>query len=341
MAESISPMNGGSGTYSYARNSTWQRKGALIVEDAIKEAVMESLDLPKVLCDSNNTFVVADLGCSVGPNTFYAMDTIIEAVQRKCNNNSSLEFQVAFNDRIGNDFNTLFASLPEHGRNRNYFAAAVPGSFYGRLFPSSSIHIAYSSASLNWLSKVPECSNAAKIHYSGAPDAVARAYEAQFEEDMEAFFRCRAREIAVGGLMLFNMAAVPSRDVQHHLASMLTFIESIFIDMVKEGVIAQERVDSFNFPIVFPCVEEVRRLIEKNKCFEIVKMEKMERPLLEGGTKIAVMHLRAGLEGTLSNHFGNEIVEQVFERTMQQHHKLQSTQIHTSSTGIFVVLRRN
>ena len=81
-------------------------------------------------------------------------------------------------------------------------------------------------------------------------------------------------------------------------------------------------------------------MVEKNKCFEIVKMEKVESAVA-GETKISVMHLRAGLEGTLTNHFGNEIVEQVFERAMQQHHKLQSTQIHTSSTGIFVVLRRN
>ncbi|XP_047982997.1 loganic acid O-methyltransferase-like [Salvia hispanica] len=346
MAESISPMNGGSGTYSYARNSTWQRNGALIVEDAVKEAVAESLDLAKLLCESN-TFVVADLGCSVGPNTFYAMETIIGAVQQlKCDR--SLEFQVAFNDRVGNDFNTLFASLPEHGRNRNYFAAAVAGSFYGRLFPSSSVHIAYSSASLNWLSKVPEgltaegspAWNAAKIHYSGSSDAVARAYEDQFEEDMEVFFRCRAQEIAAGGLRLFNMAVVPSKDVQHRIASLFTFIESILIDMVKEGVLAQERVDSFNIPIVFPWVEQVRRLLEKNKCFEIVKMEKVE---IAGkrDSKTSVMHIRAGLEGTLSNHFGSEIVEQVFERAIQQQHNLQVKHIDISSTGIFVVLRRN
>ncbi|KAG6405318.1 hypothetical protein SASPL_132907 [Salvia splendens] len=274
-------MNGGSGsgsgTYSYARNSTWQRNGAAAMEDALKEAAMESLDLQKVLCDSN-TFVVADLGCSVGHH-----------------HRSPWEEQA--------------------------------GSFYGSLFPSSSIHIAYSSSALNWLSKVPEGSI---IHYNGAPDAVASAYEAQFEEDMEVFFRCRAREIAAGGLMLFSMAAVPSRDVQHPVALMYTFIESILIDMVKE-------VDSFNLPIVLPSIEEIRRLAEKNKCFEIVKMENA----MEGETKIAVMHLRAGLEGTLTNHFGNEIVEQVFERAMQQHHNLQSTQIHTSSAGIFVVLRRH
>ncbi|XP_057791642.1 loganic acid O-methyltransferase-like [Salvia miltiorrhiza] len=174
MAESC-PMNGGDGTYSYAKNSTGQREAARVVEDALRDAVMENLDLSKLLCGST-TFAVADLGCSVGPNTFYAMETIIKAVQQKsCSTN--LEFQVFFNDRIGNDFNTLFASLPQE---RNYFAAAAAGSFYGRLFPSSSIHIAYSSVAMHWLSKLPEgvavkgspAWNGGRIHYTGASDAV-------------------------------------------------------------------------------------------------------------------------------------------------------------------------
>ncbi|XP_047973851.1 loganic acid O-methyltransferase-like [Salvia hispanica] len=329
-----SPMNGGSGTYSYARNSTWQRNVAAALENTLKEAVMENLDLQKLLCDSD-TFVVADLGCSVGPNTFHAMEAIIDALQRKCDK-TTLEFQVAFNDQTGNDFNTLLASLPV---GRNYFAAAVAGSFYGRLFPSSSIHIAHSSATLNWLSRVPEgLANAAKIHYTGAPDAVARAYQDQFEEDMGIFFRCRAREIAAGGLILITMGAVLSRDAQHRVAAAFTFIESILIDMVKEGVLAQERVDSFNIPIIFPYIEEIRRLIEKNKCFEIVKMEKLESA---GNSENAIMHIRAGFEGTLTTHFGSEIVEQVFVRAIQHQHKLHSTLTSTSSTGIFVVLRRN
>ncbi|KAL1543579.1 gibberellin A4 carboxyl methyltransferase [Salvia divinorum] len=277
------------------------------------------------------------------------METIIEAVQRKYSNKSGqLEFQVVFNDRVGNDFNTLFASLPEHGRN--YFAAAVAASFYGRVFPSSSIHIAYSSAALNWLSKAPEgltvegspAWNGGKIHYSGAPDAVARAYEQQFEEDMEMFFRCRAQEIAAGGLILIIMAAVADTHCQHRVAKMLTSIESILIDMVKEGVLSQERVDSFNVPIVFPCVEDIRRLVGKINSFEIVKMEMIKgESAMEGGTETAVMHIRAGLEGTLTNHFGNEIVEQVFVRAMQHQQKLHFAQINTSTTGVFAVIKRN
>ena len=105
-----------------------------------------------------------------------------------------------------------------------------------------------------------------------------------------------------------------------------------------QGVLAQERVDSFNIPIIFPYIEEIRRLIEKNKCFEIVKMEKLESA---GNSENAIMHIRAGFEGTLTTHFGSEIVEQVFVRAIQHQHKLHSTLTSTSSTGIFVVLRRN
>lgn len=214
---------------------------------------MENLELEKLLSSSSsgsgsgsNTFVIADMGCSTGPNTFYAVQTLIEAVEQKYDqasshslDNKSLEFQVLFNDQIGNDFNTLFASLPH---SRNYLAAGVPGSFYGRLFPSSSVHIAYISYSLHWMSKVPEevevrdsaTWNAGRIHYVGASDAVVKAYSDQFEEDMEIFFGARAREIVPGGLVVILMLCVPHRDVQHGASKMYTFLESIFLDMVKE-----------------------------------------------------------------------------------------------------------
>ncbi|XP_057764851.1 loganic acid O-methyltransferase-like [Salvia miltiorrhiza] len=339
MAESACPMNGGDGTYSYSKNSTWQRSGASAVKDLINEALTENLEIDKLLCGSKR-FAVADLGCSVGPNTFYSMESIIEAVQQK-SSPKKLEFQVLFNDQIGNDFNTLFASLPQE---RNYFAAAVAGSFYGRLFPSSSIHIAYSSAALHWLSKVPEegspAWNAGKIHYNGASDAVVRAYEEQFEEEMEIFLRCRAEEIVAGGIMVINMPGVPHRDVPHRAAVMLSFIESILIDMVKERVVEQEQVDSFNIPIIFPCIETMRRVVEKNGSFENVKMEMVDGRA-HAEAESVVMHLRAAMERTIANHFGNEIMEQLFARAMQR--KLHFTQIlggTSSPASIFVVLKR-
>ncbi|CBI26814.3 hypothetical protein VitviT2T_000493 [Vitis vinifera] len=153
MQESF-PMTGGDGSYSYANNSYFQRQCANASKSMIEEAIAEKLDVQAL---STKTFCLADLGCSVGPNTFVAMQHIVGAVERRYLalglKSHITEFQVFFNDHAANDFNTLFASLPTE---RRYFACGVPGSFHGRLFPESSIHFMYSSNALHWLSRMPD-----------------------------------------------------------------------------------------------------------------------------------------------------------------------------------------
>ncbi|PRQ15949.1 putative loganate O-methyltransferase [Rosa chinensis] len=108
----------------------------------------------------------------MGPNTFLAVQNIIEAVEDKYQtqgrNFEVPEFQVFFSDQAGNDFNKLFQSLPlellRNGRTR---------IFYSRLFPKAHLHLVYSSFSLQCLSKVPEevldrnspAWNKGRIHY--------------------------------------------------------------------------------------------------------------------------------------------------------------------------------
>lgn len=84
------------------------------------------------------------------------------------------DFLVLFNDHASNDFNTLFASLPP---DRPYYAAGVPGSFHGRLFPEASLHVVHSAHPLPWLGKLPEelldanspAYNKGRVYYIGAP----------------------------------------------------------------------------------------------------------------------------------------------------------------------------
>lgn len=161
------------------------------------------------------TFNIVDMGCSVGPNTFYAVQNIIQNIIHS-SQQIAPDFQVFFNDHVSNDFNTLFASLPS---DRHYYAAGVPGSFHSRLFPKSSIHIVHSSYALQWLSKVPQSVvdrnspawNKGRVHYTNAPDEVHEAYSIQFMEDMSVFLSARDKEIVKGGLMVIVMPGVPDR----------------------------------------------------------------------------------------------------------------------------------
>ncbi|WJZ80582.1 hypothetical protein VitviT2T_000489 [Vitis vinifera] len=208
----------------------------------IEEAIAKKLD---VKCFSSNPFRLADLGCSVGPNTFIAMQHIVEAVERRYLaqglKSEMPEFQVFFNDHVGNDFNTLFASLPTE---RRYFACGVPGSFHGRLFPESSIHFMFSSHALHWLSKVPEelldknspAWNRGRIHYTSGPEEVSHAYAAQFEHDMEIFLSARAKELVVGGMIVFLILALPNGipASQNPYGIMFDLLGSCLMDMAKE-----------------------------------------------------------------------------------------------------------
>nr|XP_027065495.1 probable S-adenosylmethionine-dependent methyltransferase At5g38780 [Coffea arabica] len=146
-------MNGGADSKSYAQNSSYQKGVIEAARGEILQAIKEKLEFKN---DCPRTFVIADYGCSSGPNTFLAMQNVVEAVELKnksLQQSPTLNFHVFFNDLGDNDFNILFKSLPSHLR---YLAAAVLGSFYERLSPNASLHLAYLFYALHWVSKVPE-----------------------------------------------------------------------------------------------------------------------------------------------------------------------------------------
>lgn len=113
---------------------------------------------------------IADFGCSSGPNTLLLVSEIIDIIHFTCQwlNRKEPIFQVFLNDLPGNDFNTIFRSLPsfyeklEKEKGRGFgpcFIAVMPGTFYGRLFPDHFLHFAHSCYSLQWRSQVSKHSN--------------------------------------------------------------------------------------------------------------------------------------------------------------------------------------
>jgi jasmonate O-methyltransferase len=110
-----------------------------------------------------STMVVADLGCSSGPNTLLFVSEVIGVIRannRKSEDACAVDVQFFLNDLPGNDFNLLFRSLEHYdnlgGGNEppSYYIAGLPGSYYRKLFPRESVHLFHSSYALHWRSKV-------------------------------------------------------------------------------------------------------------------------------------------------------------------------------------------
>ncbi|KAF8021163.1 hypothetical protein BT93_G1558 [Corymbia citriodora subsp. variegata] len=298
------PVNGGDGTFSYKKNSSFQRASTNVAQATIDGVIAEKLDVER-FSPALTTFQIADLGCL----------------------SSQLpDFQVLFNDHTSNGFNTLFASLPSE---RPYYVAGMPGSFHGRLFPKASLHFMHSFYALHWLSKVPKelvdpnspAFNKGRVHYTSDPCEVSDAYTSQFAKDMVTFLHARGKDIASGGIMVLVMPRI-ANDIPNSYASsciMFDLLGFSLMDMAKE-------VDSFNLPVYAPTPNEMTVLVESNGCFRhkvctsgYFNIERTDLAAL--GSKIddsvgghtCMLHLRARMQGIISKHFGSEIINDLFD----------------------------
>ncbi|KAJ0733512.1 putative jasmonate O-methyltransferase [Helianthus annuus] len=238
-------MNAGDGESSYANNS-------LIQENGIRQAVPFLNHMIKGLANHDvfsNHFTVADLGCSSGTNTLLVVSNIIDTVQEVCDKNDRKvpQFQVCLNDLFGNDFNTIFKLLPdfyaklkkEKGESFGpCFVSAVPGSFYGRIFPDQSLHLVHSANSNHWLSQVPQGleSNRSNICMARAsPPDVYQAYRNQFHTDFTKFLQMRSDEVVRGGSMILTFLARGVVDpTTDDCCALLELLGQSLVDMMKE-----------------------------------------------------------------------------------------------------------
>ncbi|XP_050379110.1 loganic acid O-methyltransferase-like [Argentina anserina] len=346
--EMATRVNGADCFYSYSKNSSFQRNAIDAAKELIKEAVFSKLDI--ACLSSSNTFRVTDLGCSMGPNTFLAVQNILEAVENKYRtqwrNSEVPDFQVFFSDQAANDFNELFQSLPP---DRNYFAMGVPGSFYSRLFPKAHLHFVYSSFSLQCLSKVPEevldrnspAWNKGRAHYSNSAHQVVEAYSAQYARDMGCFLNARAQEIVEGGLMAFVVPGRPNGTphAQNYYNMTLDLFGSCLLDMAKKGVIAEDKVDSFNLPMYNASLDEVEAIVKYNGCFSIERMENLPQEKLQ--PNVFRSTVRAGMENIVRANFGEDILDEFFDSLNKKYEESTSVLESVTAVSLFVLLKRH
>ncbi|ESQ47258.1 hypothetical protein EUTSA_v10028313mg, partial [Eutrema salsugineum] len=291
-------------------------------EEMTRQCILQKLDLQ--LNSDLGTFRIADFGCSIGPNTFLAVQTIIDSVkvkQSKDNKEVSLmplEFQVFFNDQPNNDFNTLFRTQPRSSKHE-YFSTGVPGSFYGRVLPRNSVHIGHTSYTIHWLSKVPEqvcvknslAWNKDYIQCNNLVEEVNKAYKVQFIEDMKIFLEARAEEIVQGGLMI-----VLGQCLSDEVPMSETW-QGIVVDMIGDCLndIAIA-IEFFNLPVYFPQFSELKREVKQNKRFTVEMIETICHPMedIPLTNSFIPSMFRAILYTIIKEHFGEGVVDELFDR---------------------------
>ncbi|XP_057531280.1 probable jasmonic acid carboxyl methyltransferase 2 [Amaranthus tricolor] len=339
-------MNKGQGESSYAQNCTVQKKIMLLAKSYLKEAIQGYLKngYPE-------SMVIADLGCSSGPTALEAVSDIIEAVVATCPKHLSPKFMVFLNDLPKNDFNGVFASFydfQEKWRKQKgddfgpCFIAGLPGSFYGRLLPPNGLHFIHSSSSLHWLSQVPQglneddqprILNKGNVYISRTSTMeVVMAYKQQFRNDFLTFLKCRASEMISSGRMVLTFVgrnSVEPTSLQDSYP--WDFISHCLATMVSEGLIEEEKLDSFNVPYYAPCLEEIKELVDEESSFsghifEAVEVEwdgginlndeSSSLMMPTKGERIAKMH-RAVAESMLQHYFGADLMDDFFHRYAQ------------------------
>nr|GMD75924.1 salicylate carboxymethyltransferase-like [Ipomoea batatas]GMD75926.1 salicylate carboxymethyltransferase-like [Ipomoea batatas] len=320
-------MKGGNGDTSYANNSLSQKSIIVCTKPRREEAIT---DVYKSLCPE--TISIADLGCSSGPNTFLVVFDTIRAVEklRKMTGNPSPEYVVHFSDLPSNDFNSIFRSLPrcvedfkkEMGDGFGHcFFAGVGGSFYGRLFPSNSLHFVHSSNSLHWLSQIPKGSEENKDNIcitASTPPIVIKAYYEQFESDFSIFLKSRSEELVTGGRMVlyFSGRKSESPNPSHDVLTFPVLLAKVLKDLVTKGLVEEEKLNSFNLPIYAPSVKEVKMIVEKEGLFSINVLEGFTYDFSEAlkDGKAITNTIRAAAESLVVSHFGGGIIDQVFNK---------------------------
>ncbi|RLM78122.1 anthranilate O-methyltransferase 3-like [Panicum miliaceum] len=299
-------MSRGDGETSYASNSRLREKSILKTRPVLHEAVAAARASASL--SSAGAMVVADLGCSSGPNTLLVVSEVLGAVAAGRREAELLvtggqqppppvqHVQFFLNDLPGNDFNLVFQSLELFkklaARDKGdtlppYYVAGLPGSFYTRLFPDRSVHLFHSSYCLMWRSKartdltnqqvVPEelargtVLNEGNIYiWEATPPSVVELYRKQFQEDFSLFLKLRHKELASNGQMVLAFLGRKNQDVlRGEVSYMWGLLAQALQSLVKERRVEKEKLNSFNLPFYAPSVDEVRDVIRQSEAFDI------------------------------------------------------------------------
>ncbi|KAL2895621.1 Salicylate carboxymethyltransferase [Bienertia sinuspersici] len=193
-----------------------------------------------------------------------------------------------------------------------------------------------------WMGQVPEGIEDNKKNIGigrTSPPNVLKAYYDQFEKDFSMFLRCRCKEVVDEGIMVLTLLGRKSIEpYSKESCYMFDFLATALNDMVSQGIIDEEKLNTFNVPVYYPSAVELGLLVEKEGSFTLNQVLYLNRagsrvcglrPVSEVNWEISVQcensnklfdHndfskcMRSVTEPFLINHFGEAIIDELFHR---------------------------
>ncbi|XP_021768967.1 caffeine synthase 1-like [Chenopodium quinoa] len=334
-------MNEGDGEISYSQNSFVQKAASLMGQPMLERAIQSVITEVK---SPSKVIKVADLGCGVGPVPLAVVKLVIENVQKKCEelkwkDNDIPEIIVFLNDLPSNDFSFLFKELLNMDLLKKKegvplcYLMTTPGSYYGRLFPKNVLHFVHANYTLHWLSQAPSelyseegiPINKGNVYITeSSPKIVAKAYMSQFQQDFTKFLICRSEEVYSNGRMLLTLRGRPtSSDAVTWQPWELEIMAQAITKLVSQGLIKEEKLDTFDFPYFGPNEDDIESIVHKEGSFVIENVNTMAQHVaheIEDNSeraKVVSKFVRSFTESLISRHFGEDVLEPLYEKFTQ------------------------
>jgi len=222
--------------------------------------------------------VIVDYGSSEGHNSFGPLAAAIRTIRKRVG--PEREVLVVHTDLPENDFSALFQTV---GTDPNsymcgdpaVFASAVGRSFYDQILPSNSITLAWSSWSVQWLSRVPApIPDQVQVAYSRDPttrDLFAR----QGAEDWRMFLFHRGRELRPGGrLVVLTMALDAAGSFGYR--PLLEAMYAALLDIVEVGFVGADEIQRMAIPTVGRSRSDLVAPFEESGRFAGLSIEQTE-----------------------------------------------------------------
>ncbi|KAI6670115.1 hypothetical protein NL676_005000 [Syzygium grande] len=161
------------------------------------------------------------------------------------------------------------------------------------------------------------------LHFQDQPSVAKEANLAQFQAGFLTFLKCRGEEMVDNGHLVLILNGREDKDFAS--TDGYFFWEKLgeaIADLVSEGFVEEDKLDTLNVPYYTASSEEVRGIVDEEGSFEIEYLEIMgtdrtspDEDRHGGGRKMA-KHARSFTSSIISHHLGEGIMDELYGKKL-------------------------